>query len=130
MLGLNMSLDFSSWAGSFFAVTTRCPRSFLWCILHDSSGALEQVEVIYKADLDDAIRELKLQEFGDEETQKALRTLLLRYRDLFSHDVDCAWFSVQIGRCGGGGLKQAESASVSKVLSGIEAGGRARSGVN
>jgi hypothetical protein len=42
------------------------------------------VEVIYEADLEDAIRELDLQESGDEEAQKALRTLLLRYRDLFS----------------------------------------------
>jgi hypothetical protein len=47
-------------------------------------GALEQVEVIDEADLEDAIRELALHEFGDEEAQKALRTFLLRYRDLFS----------------------------------------------
>jgi hypothetical protein len=48
------------------------------------------VEVTYEADLEDAILELYLQDFGDEEAQKALRTLLLRYRDLFS--IDCAWF--------------------------------------
>jgi hypothetical protein len=42
------------------------------------------VEVIYEEDLEDAILEFDLQEFGDEEEQKALRTLLLRYRDLFS----------------------------------------------
>jgi hypothetical protein len=41
------------------------------------------VEGIYEADLEDAIRELDLQEFGDEEAQKALRTLLLRYRNFF-----------------------------------------------
>jgi hypothetical protein len=45
---------------------------------------LEQVEVIYEADLEDAIRALDLQKFGGEEAQKALRTLLLRYQDLSS----------------------------------------------
>jgi hypothetical protein len=45
---------------------------------------LEQVEDIYEADLEVAIRELELQDFGDEEAQKALRTLLLRYRDMLS----------------------------------------------
>jgi hypothetical protein len=78
MLRLKMSLDFSSGVGSFSADTPRGPRIFSGRILHDSSGALEQVEVIYEADLEDAIRELALQEFGDEEAQKALRTLLLR----------------------------------------------------
>jgi hypothetical protein len=79
-----MSLDFSSGVGSFSADTPRTPCIFSGRILHDSSGAFEQVEVIYEADLEDAIRELDLQEFGDEEAQKALRTLLLGYRDLFS----------------------------------------------
>jgi hypothetical protein len=72
------------WGGVISVDTPRGPRIFSGRILHDSSGALEQVEVIYEADLEDAIRELDLQEFGDEEAQKALRTLLLRYRDLFS----------------------------------------------
>jgi hypothetical protein len=57
---------------------------FLGAYFHDSSGALKKVEVVYEADLEDAILELDLQEFGDEVEQKALRTLLLRYRDLFS----------------------------------------------
>jgi hypothetical protein len=84
MLLLKMSLEFSSGVGSFSADTPRGPRIFAGRILHDGSGALEKVEVIYEADLEDAIRELDLQEFGDEEAQKALRTLFLRYRDLFS----------------------------------------------
>jgi hypothetical protein len=84
MLRLKMSLDFSSGVGSFSADTPRGPRIFSGRILHDSCGALEQVEVIYEEDLKDAICELDLQEFGDEEEQKALRTLLLRYRDLVS----------------------------------------------
>jgi hypothetical protein len=89
MLRMKMSLDFSSGVGVFSADTPRGPcifsgRIFSGCILHDCSGALEQVEDIYEADLEDAIGELDLQEFGDEEAQKALRTLLLRYRDLFS----------------------------------------------
>jgi hypothetical protein len=93
MLRLNMSLDFSSGVGSFSADTPRGSRIFSGRILHDSSGALEQVEVIYGADLEDAIRELDLQEFGDEKAQMAPCTLLLRYRDLFSaQDIDCAWF--------------------------------------
>jgi hypothetical protein len=79
-----MSLDFSSGVETFSADTPRGPRIFSGRIMHDSSGALEQVEVIYEADLEDEIRELYLQEFGDEEVQKALRTLLQRYRDLFS----------------------------------------------
>jgi hypothetical protein len=83
MLRLKMSLDFSSVVGSVFADTPRGPCSFSGRILHDRSGALEQVEDIYEADLEDAIRKLDLQEFGDEEAQKALRLLLLRYRDLF-----------------------------------------------
>jgi hypothetical protein len=83
MLCLIMSLDFSSGVGSFSADTPRCPRIFSERILHDSSGALEQVEVIYEEDIKDAICDLDLQEFGDEEAQKALRTLLPRYRDLF-----------------------------------------------
>jgi hypothetical protein len=84
MLRLKMSLDFSSGVNSFSADTPRGPRIFSGRSLHDSSGALKQVEVIYEADLEDAILELDLQEFGDEEAQRALRTLLLRYRDLFS----------------------------------------------
>jgi hypothetical protein len=84
MLRLKMSLDFRSGVGSFSADTPRGPRIFSGRILHDCSGALEQVEVIYEADLEDSIRELDLQEFGDEEAQEALRTLLLRYRDFFS----------------------------------------------
>jgi hypothetical protein len=84
MLRLKVSLDFSSGVESFFADTPRGPRILSGRILHDSSGALEQVEVIYEADLGNAIRELDLQEFGDEEAQKALRTLLLRYRDFFA----------------------------------------------
>jgi hypothetical protein len=83
-VALKMSLDFSFGVGSFSADTPRGPRIFSGRLLHNSSGALEQVEVIYEADLEDAIRELDLQEFGDEEAQKALRSLLLRYRDLFS----------------------------------------------
>jgi Reverse transcriptase (RNA-dependent DNA polymerase) len=83
MLRLEMSLNFSSGVESFSLDTPRGPHIFSGRILHDGSGALEQVEVIYEADLEDAIRELDLQEFGDEEAQKALRTLLLRYRDLF-----------------------------------------------
>jgi hypothetical protein len=78
MLRLKKSLDFSSGEESFSADTLCGPRVFSGRILHDSSGALEQVEFIYEADLEDAIRELNLQEFGDEEAQKALRTLLLR----------------------------------------------------
>jgi hypothetical protein len=84
MLRLKMSLDFSSGVEFFSADMPRGPRIFSGRILHDSSGELEQVEVIYEADMEDAIRELDLQEFGDKEAQKALRTLLLRYRDLFS----------------------------------------------
>jgi hypothetical protein len=60
-----------------------CPRILSERILRDSSGALEKVEVVYEVDLEDAIRELALQEFGDEVEQKALRRVLLRYRDLF-----------------------------------------------
>jgi hypothetical protein len=117
MLRLKMLLDFSSGMRSFSADTPRGPRIFSGRILHDNSGALEQVEVIYEADLEDAIRELDLQEFGDEEAQKALRTLLLRYRDLFSAKTPTApgFTRVRIGRCGGGGFNQAESAGVSKV---------------
>jgi hypothetical protein len=84
MLRLKMSLDFSSGVGSFSADTPQGPRIFSGRILHDSSGALEQVEVIYETDLEDAIRELDLQEFGDEKAQKAFRTLFLRYRVLIS----------------------------------------------
>jgi hypothetical protein len=57
------------------------------------------VEVIYEADLEDAIRELDLQEFSDEEAQNALRTLLLRYRDLFSaktSTVPCFEFGLDV----------------------------------
>jgi hypothetical protein len=51
MMRLKMSLDFSSGVGSFSADTPHGPRIFSRRILHDSSGALEQVEVIYEADL-------------------------------------------------------------------------------
>jgi hypothetical protein len=84
MLRLKMSLDFSSLVWSLSADMPRGLRNFSGHVLHDSSGALEQVEFIYEANLEDAIRELDLQEFGDEEAQKALRTLLLSYLDLFS----------------------------------------------
>jgi hypothetical protein len=67
MLRLKISLDFSSGVGSLSVDTPRGPCIFSGRILHESSGALEQVEVIYEADLEDAIRELYLQEFGDEE---------------------------------------------------------------
>jgi hypothetical protein len=61
MLRLKMSLDFSSGMGSFSADTPCGPRIFSWCILHDRSGVLEQVEVINEEDLEDSIRELDLQ---------------------------------------------------------------------
>jgi hypothetical protein len=48
MLRLKMSLDFSSGVGTFSADTPRGPRIFSGRILHDSSGALEQVEVIWR----------------------------------------------------------------------------------
>jgi hypothetical protein len=66
MLRLKMSLDFSSRVRYISADTPRGPHIFSGRILRNSSGALEQVEVIYEADLEDAIRELDLQEFGDE----------------------------------------------------------------
>jgi hypothetical protein len=53
MMRLKMPLDFSSGEGSFSADTPHDPRIFSGRILHDSSGALEQVEVIYEADLED-----------------------------------------------------------------------------
>jgi hypothetical protein len=84
ILRLEMSLDFSSGVGSFSADTPRGLHTFSGRILHESSGALEQVEIIYEVNLENAICELNLQEFGDEEAQKSFRTLLLRYRDLFS----------------------------------------------
>jgi hypothetical protein len=84
MLRLKMSLDFSSKVGSFSADTPRGQRIFSGRSLHDSSGELEQVEIICEEDLEGAIRELDLQGFGDDEVENALRTLFLRYRDLFS----------------------------------------------
>jgi Reverse transcriptase (RNA-dependent DNA polymerase) len=84
MLRLKLSLDFSSGVGSFPADTPRGQRIFSGRVLHDRSGALKQEEAIFEADLEDSVRELDLQEFGDEEAQKALRTLLPHYRDLFS----------------------------------------------
>jgi hypothetical protein len=78
-----MSLDINSGVGPFSADTPRGPRILSERIFRDSSGALEKVEVVYEVDLEDAIRELALQEFGDEVEQKALRRVLLRYRDLF-----------------------------------------------
>jgi hypothetical protein len=60
MLRLKMSLDFSSGVEYFSADTPRGPRTFSGRILHDSSGALELVEIIYEEDLEDAIRELDL----------------------------------------------------------------------
>jgi hypothetical protein len=93
MLRLKMSLDFCSGVGSFSADMPRGPRIFSGRILHDSNGALEQVEVIYEAELEDAISELDLQEFGDEEAQRALRTMIATLPGLvLSQDIDCAWF--------------------------------------
>jgi hypothetical protein len=51
MLRLKMLLDFSSVVGSFSADTPRGPHIFSGRILHDSNGALEQVEVIYEANI-------------------------------------------------------------------------------
>jgi hypothetical protein len=59
-----MSLDFNSGVGPFSADAPRGPQIFSGRILHDSSGPLEKVEVVYEADLEHAIRELDLQEFG------------------------------------------------------------------
>jgi hypothetical protein len=67
MLRLKMSLDISSGVGSVSADTPQGPRIFSGRIFHDSIAALEQVEDIYEADLEDAIRALGLQEFGHEE---------------------------------------------------------------
>jgi hypothetical protein len=61
MLRLKVSLDFRCGVVSFSVDTPRGSRILSERILHDSSVALKQVEVIYEADLEDAIRELYLQ---------------------------------------------------------------------
>jgi hypothetical protein len=66
MLSLTMSLDLSSGVGSS-ADTPGGPRLFSGLLFYDRSGDSEQVEVFYEADLNHAIRELDLQELGDEE---------------------------------------------------------------
>jgi hypothetical protein len=76
-------------AGIILCGHTAWSADFSGRILHESSGALVKVQVVYEADLEDAIRELDLQEFGDEVEQKALRKLLPRLA--LGQDVDCAW---------------------------------------
>jgi hypothetical protein len=131
MLRLKMSLGFSSEVRSFSVDTPRGLRIFSGRTLHDSSGTLEQVEVIYEADLEDAIRELNLQEIGDDEAQKALRTLLLCYRDLFlakTSTVPGYEFGLDIVE--GADLTKLNLPAFPKSRVTIGAGGGARSGVN
>jgi hypothetical protein len=92
MLSLKMSLHFISGSGFYSGYTPRGPHIFSGRIFHDSSGALEQVEIVYEADLKYAIRKLVAgfwRRGGTEDSSHAnarLPGLVL------SQDIDCAWF--------------------------------------
>jgi hypothetical protein len=95
MLRHNMELDCGRGLGSFEVKTKHGRARFDGSIRYgqrevDTRGSIagvqESVKAVGEEDIGDAIEAMSFAEFGDAEDQKALREVLLEYRDLFRTD--------------------------------------------
>jgi hypothetical protein len=79
--GLRMSTDFETGQGSFVLPQGKFCGSI--SEPEEQADSLEEVRAVAEVEVPIALRELDLGEFGTEEEQEALRTLLLKYREVF-----------------------------------------------
>jgi hypothetical protein len=80
--GLRMSMDFETGQGSCVLPQGKFCGSI--SEPEEQSDSLEEVRAVAEVEVPIALRELGLGEFGTEEEQEALRTLLLKYREVLS----------------------------------------------
>lgn len=83
--GLRLKADFGSERGAFtLPIASGAMRTYSGRIYRDdTAGDSEEAAVVVDTELDDAIAQLDLAEFGTQEEQEKLRALLQEYREVF-----------------------------------------------
>jgi hypothetical protein len=79
--GLRMSLNFETEQGSFVLPQGKFFGSI--SVPDEEADSLDEVRVVDEVEVSTALRELDLGDFGTEEEQEALRTLLMKYQEVF-----------------------------------------------